>query len=805
MTKTRDLADLGGGFIQAGSGAVQRTVESKLQDVVSVKDFGAVGDGVADDTAAFNLFLSAGGGFVPSGTYSITSLDITYPVDVRCHQDATLKKRNTGLNPVVKFSAGSEGSSWRGGKFDGNTSLWTGWTYPGIFNDWQAINVATRDVTLTSIIFKNWTNHPLVGAGDYLVAKSLTFDACATGPVFGWSNVSGNTTRPTNASGIGQLVDGIVLRNCGNVGKAGTLQHAIDTYGCKSSTYRNISIVGFDSAADGNSYAISGLTDKLSEGCVFESIVFDSPISDVKQHLAVSLLGTRHSSVSNVTATNFAGLAFEVLSCYGCSFSNVLVDFKYRVTSFAPLTSSKGLSIDTGSYGTDGQGARDILGSRINTFTACTFRNGGLGADIKSDGATFNGCTFTGFLTSGIAVNLTSTTQFPGATLKAPTNLHFDNCVAEWNGGSGLNVANSRIVSVNGGSYSNNGQDSSYAATTRSGIVASIASKLSIVNAALDDTQSFTSAGGISFIPGSTDASNRYSFAVTKPEGYSEGQHITLVNGGGPAVNLTGRVVELTETLMTLEFSGAATLSSSGNTTALSGTWSGSGTTLTGIGGAAQSEIVGPLYVTNGTQWRKVVKVNNDNSIVISPAFTSGLSGASLTKLTVSANGIPSQQYGARIFGSVTRVLFKGNLASGNVLERSAFSTQTTIEPGSEYWRKTTTVITGSGPTVDIMTGFYSGQRLAGWTSVNTAAITGGGATSLSYLFTDSTGGTTKEALATGLSLSLNQRPRLNATGVTVYTNDKIVATFAGGTPTTGTIVFEAFIKGDLPELLPTV
>ena len=60
MTKTRDLADLGGGFIQAGTGAVQRTVESKLQDVVSVKDFGAVGDGVADDTAAFNAMFATG-------------------------------------------------------------------------------------------------------------------------------------------------------------------------------------------------------------------------------------------------------------------------------------------------------------------------------------------------------------------------------------------------------------------------------------------------------------------------------------------------------------------------------------------------------------------------------------------------------------------------------------------------------------------------------------------------------------------------------------------------------------------------
>jgi len=45
MTKPRDLATLGGGFTQSGTGAIQRTVENKLKDTVSVKDFGAVGDG----------------------------------------------------------------------------------------------------------------------------------------------------------------------------------------------------------------------------------------------------------------------------------------------------------------------------------------------------------------------------------------------------------------------------------------------------------------------------------------------------------------------------------------------------------------------------------------------------------------------------------------------------------------------------------------------------------------------------------------------------------------------------------------
>jgi hypothetical protein len=76
MTKTRNLADLGGGFIQAGTGAVQRTVESKLQDVVSVKDFGAVGDGVADDTAAlkaaFDYAIPLGLPVRLKGTYLIT-------------------------------------------------------------------------------------------------------------------------------------------------------------------------------------------------------------------------------------------------------------------------------------------------------------------------------------------------------------------------------------------------------------------------------------------------------------------------------------------------------------------------------------------------------------------------------------------------------------------------------------------------------------------------------------------------------------------------------------------------------------
>lgn len=103
MTKTRDLADLGGGFIQAGTGATQRTVEDKLNDVVSVKDFGAVGDGTTDDTSAIQAALNSGSKhiFAPSGTYLLSNY-ILIPDGVSLSgggQDVTTFKAATSAAP----------------------------------------------------------------------------------------------------------------------------------------------------------------------------------------------------------------------------------------------------------------------------------------------------------------------------------------------------------------------------------------------------------------------------------------------------------------------------------------------------------------------------------------------------------------------------------------------------------------------------------------------------------------------------------------------------------------------------------
>ena len=75
----QDLADDDGsdwiGFDPDGVAAVARSAQDKMRDAVSVKDFGAVGDGVADDTLAIQNAINTvriGTLYFPAGTYKVT-------------------------------------------------------------------------------------------------------------------------------------------------------------------------------------------------------------------------------------------------------------------------------------------------------------------------------------------------------------------------------------------------------------------------------------------------------------------------------------------------------------------------------------------------------------------------------------------------------------------------------------------------------------------------------------------------------------------------------------------------------------
>lgn len=69
------------GYTQGSAQAVTRTAQAKMRDILSVRDFGAVGDNITDDTTAIQnaINIAAITGktvFFPAGTYIITTLTL---------------------------------------------------------------------------------------------------------------------------------------------------------------------------------------------------------------------------------------------------------------------------------------------------------------------------------------------------------------------------------------------------------------------------------------------------------------------------------------------------------------------------------------------------------------------------------------------------------------------------------------------------------------------------------------------------------------------------------------------------------
>jgi len=95
------------GFIQAGTGAVLRTLQAKAREpYVTPEDFGATGDGIADDHAEVVLALATGRDlFLPDGkTYIVTGVSVS-TANQRVFGRGKLKLKNASNAATLKILA----------------------------------------------------------------------------------------------------------------------------------------------------------------------------------------------------------------------------------------------------------------------------------------------------------------------------------------------------------------------------------------------------------------------------------------------------------------------------------------------------------------------------------------------------------------------------------------------------------------------------------------------------------------------------------------------------------------------------
>lgn len=117
------------GFTATG-GNTPRVLADRFGDLISVKDFGAIGNGAADDTAAFSAFLNflminmttPRSGYVPAGVYVISAALplITAPIGV---YGAGRFRTYLSLSPSMNGDLFSTSECWAATNFNGTSVI----------------------------------------------------------------------------------------------------------------------------------------------------------------------------------------------------------------------------------------------------------------------------------------------------------------------------------------------------------------------------------------------------------------------------------------------------------------------------------------------------------------------------------------------------------------------------------------------------------------------------------------------------------------------------------------------------------
>jgi hypothetical protein len=190
------------------------TVQDKLSQTISVKDFGAVGNGVADDTAEIQAALTAGAGravYFPGGTYLI-SATLTVPADTMVTGDGygSVVFQNTREQNVFELSNNctvqhlrikGDGATSGGVSFQKNNGI-----YAASKRNIKVINCFIHDFEYSGININGCENMEI--SGNYIWDNSFSSESGCDVALYGLAgdNARINITKNFCFSNNGQAI-----------------------------------------------------------------------------------------------------------------------------------------------------------------------------------------------------------------------------------------------------------------------------------------------------------------------------------------------------------------------------------------------------------------------------------------------------------------------------------------------------------------------------------------------------------------------------------------------------------------------